>query len=394
VTRGPVHHVEVGPYWQRLLARLPFPPLRQFAGDPIHDIRGTAPNSVVFWTFVDETGRPPAIWSGDNFEPAPWRAQLMDEHGRAYSAEAELGLSAGSRSLVGWEAAFAPRRGRKLRLRIYQPWVSGGSKLVAELVTRNSWLGLYPTWRPELLPVTRQVGDLVVTLTSLVTGLKEPRSDKAAEPSDDPIWTRAGFHLSRAGKPIRDWIPFGITLQDATGNQLEWWGMDEYQRGDISYFAFEPSLCPDEPAWKLRVEFAPTPQTPIALDDQWMLRAVPFPRPRVFCPAHAAFSRHGATVWLLGVAGPHARLPDGSRSGPEAATVVLKSAQPLRGLWLVLFRAFDDHGRLIQTPTTMASGGSDYSFSLKPRAGAKRARLVFALPRSRFVEFTVHPSRP
>src|SRR5438093_3171834 len=58
VTRGPVHHVEVGPYWRRLIARLPLPALRQFAGDPIQDIRGTTSNSVVFWTSVDETSRP------------------------------------------------------------------------------------------------------------------------------------------------------------------------------------------------------------------------------------------------------------------------------------------------------------------------------------------------
>src|SRR5258708_37584207 len=50
VTRGPVHRVKSGPYWQRLLARAPFPSLRALAGDPIQEFRGATPDSLVFWT--------------------------------------------------------------------------------------------------------------------------------------------------------------------------------------------------------------------------------------------------------------------------------------------------------------------------------------------------------
>src|SRR5437870_10604409 len=49
VTCGPIHRFKSGPYWQRLLARTPFPYLRTLAGDPMHEIRGSTLDSLMFW---------------------------------------------------------------------------------------------------------------------------------------------------------------------------------------------------------------------------------------------------------------------------------------------------------------------------------------------------------
>jgi hypothetical protein len=390
VTRGPVHRVVVGPNWQRLLAWLPFPALRKLSSDAVHEVRGTAPNSLIFWT--SQAAGPHEINLG---------AEVINERGDFYSTNPQDAALVGNRLLLGFEAPVVSRRGKRLGLRLAVDW---GPNVAGELLTDNRWPGPFPSWRPERLPITKQNGQLRVTLTSLTTHFEVLHSTTTTFP-DIPAFSEAYLQCTWHGRPSSDWLPVGVTLRDPTGNLLTLSGSTQGWRGDKLDYSFSPTFWADEPIWKLRLELVPCTPASINPADLWSIPSLPIPPRNVYSRTAARFSRHGVTVRIRDIAGLGVweRLGHGHVSSP-GTTVHLKSNLPVRGLHLLLIRAVDDRGRSVsrvddwgfttQPPGTDSTDASDgeHSFELRPAPGAKSVKLLFALVKSRFVEFVVRPT--
>jgi hypothetical protein len=389
ITRGPTHEFKEGPYWQRLLARLPVPSLQKFAGDPIQKIEGS-PDSLVFW----------ASRSGSSPFPEDLYAEVTNGRDCSYRTYAFNTAVPWSHWCEGVMADVVPRRGPNIGLRFFRFTGAGHRIPVADLMTRNPWPGPYPVWQPERLPATKRDGDLAVTLTSLVTRVTGPGKPKGTRAAGEPIWTEAHLHCTWKGRLATDWETVKVTLRDPTGNQLDPEGTsaDPDEHGPVTHFlpdfyAFEPCFCSHEPVWKLRLELANAGTASIDPADLWAVHALPLPPPGVFHPLAAEFSRFGATVRLSGIAGPGASTPGGGHDPSNGVTVHLHCTPPLQEQQLLFVRAIDDRGRSITDPGWSVAEGREYAFTLQPARETRSATLVFALVRDRFVEFVVHPSR-
>jgi hypothetical protein len=76
-------------------------------------------------------------------------------------------------SIEGWAYEHWPRRGRTFTLRIYELGRRyGDATLIDEFTVRNPKPYTYPVWTARPPPITAHEGDLSVTLTELVSGVR------------------------------------------------------------------------------------------------------------------------------------------------------------------------------------------------------------------------------
>jgi hypothetical protein len=408
VTRGPIHRFKSGPRWQRLLAQTPF--LRALAGEPVREIRGAMPDSLIFWITQGVTTL--GMLPNTRFRYIGYSCEVVNELGCSYCPDIRdpyppNTILTSRDVLTCWEAVAAPRRGRQIGLRLR---TSSGT---CNLMTPNPWPGPYSVWKAEPLPSTKRAGDLAVTLTSVSTGV-EVLHQGSGFPLN-PVLSQAHLRLVWKGQPSADWLPIGATLRDPTGNLLVPTVNGVARHDDQQAVDFQDAFCADELIWKLRLELVPCTLASIAPVDLWTLPSLPLPPDGVFSRATAQFSQHGTTVHLRGIAGPGAEVPADDNLGGGASVTLpstpglygayMKCTPPVPGVRLLLIRAVDDRGRsihplgnpgrLVYPFATIGPvlGDRDGGFTLQVTPGTESVTLVFALVKSRFVEFVVRPSR-
>ena len=344
-----------------------------------------------------------------------------------------------------------PRREGKLYLRAQESG-SGGQEMPDEkfVISSPAAKKSFEKWTPEPLPVTTKNDDLSVTLTKLVAGANMPYQRNQDNPDDAMNkGVQVVYHLERAGKPVANWQPVSVETTDATGNrtainygpngnQVQW-------NGDEGTFTYQYGLWPDEPAWKLRMEFTQT--SDFSGDDQWTAQNIP-----VVLGSQQSFN--GLIGMRGGVVGARGRgAPPGGGNLPAAPTPcaeadlgghhikVFPAVQftnmppnyPMQGelaiqiqpalmnngmriingangtqmaddgLRLTLAKVTDGQGGEI---TSMNSGGSQFTsnmgganststhrFTFRDIAGVTNINATIALHKNRFFEFTVKPEK-
>lgn len=105
-------------------------------------------------------------------------------------------------------------------------------------------------WQPEALPITKLDGDLEVTLKSFASGFGIDRFNHFGA-EDAETAGRFEFSTRTPEGEERQWNLAGATLSDETGNRIE----ITSRLGSQTSITFRPVLWPDEPAWKLELEF-------------------------------------------------------------------------------------------------------------------------------------------
>lgn len=256
VTYGTQHRITEGVVWQQLLQpllpvrspiRMRVPP----AKIPIYRqgvLSLTTPPSSVqgyfgAWRSEWETPAPELlIWLRHRATTRQWATpyfDVEDEHGCRFPAT-NLWLrsypEAGTLDVVQLDAF--PRRGSPFHLVPRNPAVRLDPP--AGLTVRAPDLGKPHDWTPEVTPQTRSHGDLSFRFLGWIGGRLNPI---------------AHFEVRRNGGLTRAWEPITVTASDATGNSVTTTRELEPQP-DPTRIIFQ-GLCREEPAWKLRVEFAP-----------------------------------------------------------------------------------------------------------------------------------------
>ena len=302
--------------------------------------------------------------------------------------------------IVGIRLDAFPRRERKFYLRV-QEWNPQSSRqtLTKAFVISNPVHGPFPAWSPDPLPDTQSDGDLEVTLTRLACGVKEPfRRDNAAP--NDPInqGVQAAFQIQQNGRAVTNWLPVQVETSDATGNHITGWCNSHWENGELMTL-YQWGLWPNEPAWKLRVEFSRT--SGFSAGELWTVSNLPVQpgRQQDFWNS-SRFHRTANAFAEATVNGIHLKLFPAKQftDQPDARGVIaggldVQSDVPLKGMRLTLLKATDDQGHEIR-PMSLGSGGTDHRFGLRDLGHAKALNLTLALHRSRLVEFTVKPAKP
>jgi hypothetical protein len=317
-----------------------------------------------------------------------------------------------SHSFLGWFnlrdpatiAAFTleafPRRGKVLGIRLYTRESNGP---VAEFTAPNPTPGIYPVWMPETYPITRVDGPLNFTLTGLDTGLLICESVRPALPGQLAL-TRATFRIASNGKPTREWEPARVVLSDATGNQVineigvSVSGPRYNDKGEMEMWLTK-SLCADESAWKLNVEFSRASTAQFSPEETWIVKGIRTPQENELIRLSESTSRQGATMRLIGIAGPGVvRWTPDAPSSKMLAEIRARVSLPCDGLRLTLM-ATDDRGRNVVVSNSgytdvTEDNEREYRFDLKIPPDASALDLRFALHKSRFAEFLARPSKP
>ncbi len=308
-----------------------------------------------------------------------------------------------------------------LRVRPYR-----GTVVKGEFVLTNPVPGTFAQWTPKPLPDTESDGDLEVTLTKLVASATTPSwAGGSLMPTNDPAnqCVHLNFDFRQNGQSTTNWDPWPVQTTDAAGNwsrgliyayptngvrQIwghminganipppEHYGMDGYY--------FQPGLWPDKP-WKVRLEFIQRsgfsddeimtftnlpvrPGSKQDLDDEWAWEA-----------SNTNFHFIAQAV-VNGV--QFKPLPpllfqnDNSSGHPKDISILLFTDSRFnpKGMNLTVVSATDDQGRDLWSFEQPAWAGHYSMEFARVHEDVKAVNLKLALHKSRFVEFTVQPSK-
>ena len=296
-----------------------------------------------------------------------------------------------------------------LRVRPYR-----GTAVKGEFVLTNPLPGTITNWTPEPLPTTKSAGDLEVTLTKLIAGAPIPyRVGGSRAPTNDPVnqCVHLDFNFRVNGQSTTNWEAWPVQTTDAAGNWSRGLIYGYATNGvfpanplkdELDGYFYQPGLWPDE-TWKVRLEFIQR----INFSDDEMVMFTNLPvKPGSQKDVDAEW------LWEMGntnftfvaqatVNGVHLKLlppllaADQYQSGQKRISVII-GADPNphpQELNLTVVAATDDQGRELSSPFGSPWAGHYSLELLNVRDDVKALNLKLALHKSRFVEFTVKPTK-
>jgi hypothetical protein len=297
-----------------------------------------------------------------------------------------------------------PRHGRKINLRI-AAWNNNGDgmKLAdGRFVISNPTRGWFPKWTPEPLPNTQSDGDLDVTLTRLVSGVKGfgPRNEINNDPINKAVL--AAFRTEQKGIVVTNWRPVHIETSDATGNRISNNSWSNTREGDEAVMTYQWGLWPDESAWKLRVEMSRT--SGFSDDELWTVENIPVNpgRQQDLWGYNNRRSNTNSAFAETTLNGIHLKLfpalqftDENYGNGQKQGGLRVQIDPEPEGMQMrmTLAKVTDEQGRDLRSwgPN---GGNGNYVFQLQDIRNAQSLNITLALHKSRFVEFTAKPTKP
>jgi len=293
-----------------------------------------------------------------------------------------------------------PRWDRKMILRAMSYGQRGQQVSKEQFVVSNPARVSFAKWTPDPLPNMQSDGDLEVTLTKLVADAQSPYNRGNGVPKNDPInkSVQIAFDIQQKGRSVTNWHPVRAETSDAAGNHVTGWVNDNRQNGEPSVM-YQPGLWPDEPAWKLRLEFSRT--SGFSDDEVWAVTNVPVqPGTQQDVWNNFGNSDRKTAFAAATVNGIHLKLfpaiqyQDQNQGGGQSVSFAIK-ADPdpeSEGMRVTVLKATDDQGHVLQNRGS-SWGGGNYQFQYSNARNVKTLNLTLVLHKSRFVEFTVKPSK-
>ncbi len=312
-------------------------------------------------------------------------------------------------TMQGFLVEAYPRRGGKMVLRI-AAWNNNGNgyqPAKGQFVVSNPSRGPFPKWSPDPLPDTQSDGDLDVTLTRLIYGV-EGFQRGAGVSANDPMnkAVLAAFRTEQKGVVMTNWQPYRITMSDATGNQIQNSSWSNRRENDEAVMVYQWGLWPGEPAWKLNVEMTRT--SGFKDDELWTVQNLPLHPGSQQDLYNYNFRRNGRTIAETPAAfaettlnGVHLKIfpaiqftdlsfGNGQKSGGIRLQVD-PDPQDLQ-MRMGIGSLTDEQGHEIQHWGPNGGGGTE-TIQIQNLRNAKSLNVSIAIHKSRFVEFTVKPTK-
>jgi hypothetical protein len=355
---------------------------------------------------IDSTNNTVVVWIEAEHKPNQYPNFQLMVYDKANTACSTSGSRTQSQvkngvDIMGFRLDAFPRRDSKLILRVMSYGQRGQQVSKEQFVISNPARGSFAKWTPDPLPNSQSDGDLNVTLTKLVAGAQLPYNRGNGVPQNDPMnkCVQIALDVQQKGQSVTNWRPIRVVTSDATGNSIQGWINDFRQNGQESGYFYQEGLWPDEPAWKLRVEFSRT--SGFSDDEVWVVTNVPVgpgTQQDVWNNFGNSDTARKAAFAEATVNGIHLKLfpaiqyQDQNNGGGQSVSFSLK-ADPdpeATGLRLTVLKAADDQDHILQNRGS-SWGGGNYQYQYSGVRNLKTLNLTFALHKSRFVEFTVKP---
>ena len=352
----------------------------------------TSSNDTMYaWFYLQRKGR-----SWPNFEVFAFdKANLacVASQGRNYGNNSTMN------SVMGFNFTAFPRHGSKIIFRLMEWGRNGQADVPGQFVAGNpDRERISDIWPIQSLPDKQSDGDLDVTLTRVGyddnaffynnnTGGGKP------DPRNRGIVTQ--YHIEQNGETATNWYAVRVETADASGNHL-WNNNSSTQRENGEpVFLYQWGLWPDEPAWKLHMEFSRT--SGFGQDELWNVNEIPVEKgsvnnrwqrdPKAKPVAEATFG--DSVVTLMSVKKFPANQAQGWGMDSE---LVLYATPDLEGYRITILKLTDEQGHEIPYYDYVHSGGQ-YHYTLRGLGDSKSVNATIAIHRSRFVDFTVKPPK-
>jgi hypothetical protein len=301
----------------------------------------------------------------------------------------------------------------------------GGTVVKGEFALTNSTIGAPAQWTPEQLPATKSDGDLEVTLNKLVAGAPMPSWEGGSlVPTNDVVnqCVHLNFDFRQNGQSTTNWYPGPVQTTDASGNWSRGliypyptngitriWGrmingsnIPRPEHYEMDGYCYQPGLWPNQP-WKVRLEFIKRS----SFNDDEIVTFTNLPvRPGSQRDADYEWTWNASNTNLTFIAQGKANdvqlkiLPpllvvNRWNSSQKNITVIIHTNPGFKpkGMNMTVVSATDDQGRdvwALGSPSWAGHYSVDFG---NVRNDVKSLNLKLALHKSRFVEFTVMPTK-
>jgi hypothetical protein len=319
----------------------------------------------------------------------------------------------GGSDVVGVQFNAFPRRAGKFYVRA-EEFGNGGQEMSDQkFIVSNPARGSFPSWSAQPLPDTEQDGDMSVTLKKLVAGAKMPYNQNT-EDDDDALnkAVQATFNVQINGTNASMWQPVSFVTTDATGNRTDSTisprqSQQLQVQGDDVLATYQYGLWPDEPAWKLRVEFSK--QSGFDDSEQWSVSSIPLdPGRQMDFWNFGGRRRQSNTTNVFAEAdvdGLHLKIYRASiftdmppNSQPQGGLSIEVDPSLPDGTRMTIVKLTDDQTNDINYWDAGWNGGGRrgggaaiYHYSLQDVNGASNLNLTIAVHKSHYLEFTAKP---
>jgi hypothetical protein len=347
------------------------------------------------------------VWVREQYDSQDWhnfQYYLYNREGTACIMGSESymgnGRNRGNQTVAIQFSAF-PRREGKFYLRAQENGNGGQELSDQKFVISNPARGSFGALSPVPLPDTEEDGDMSVTLKKLTTGAKTQFTRDNDDP-DDPInlGVQAIFQVQLNGTNANAWQPVAVALSDATSNRDDVMSVNTQEQGDDLNSTFQYGLWPDEPAWKLRVEFSK--QYGFNNTELWNVSGIPLQPGRMRDFWNYGRRQGQATVFaetdlqdLHLQVFPVKQFTDmPPNSQPQGGLTIQVSPALPDGMRLTLVKLTDDQNNDISHwdyGQNQTGKNTIYHYGLQNLDGVTNVNLTLALHRSRFLEFTAKP---
>lgn len=346
------------------------------------------------------------LWVRQQYDSQDWhnfQYYIYDKDGVACvgSSGGYGGYSRQGNEIVGVQFSAFPRRGSRFYVRAQENGNGGQDMSDDKFIVSNPARGEFTAWVPQPLPDTEEDGDFSATLKKLVACAKMPFT-RNGDDEDDPInkGVQATFQIQFNGTNTGDWQPVAVETSDATGNSVNGW-LNSQPQGDDLVASYQYGLWPDEPAWKLRVEFSR--QANFDNSELWKVSEIPLQptrqqdfwnyggRRRKQVPAFAETDLGGVHISLYPIK-QFTNMPPNSQ--PQGGMIIEVQPPLPEGTRLTIVKLTDDQANDIQY-WNYGEGSSaksqSFHYGLQNLDGVTNVNLTLAVHQSHFVEFTVKP---
>ena len=378
------HRWVEGSALQRVLGRILPPSVAAALGAQVHEYTTHDATTPVLWIRY--------LGSNPNHRYYASRKTVLDSDG----CESQQAIGGGSfvtanpsESLEAIPLTPLNRRDPEIRLRFFS-YANHGRRQDAEFKLRNPVFSTAPRWTPQPLPTSATDGPLTVTLDEVVTRCDMSKPPRPAGIGQD-AWTLFRAHTSENGKRNENWDIADVEFSDATGNAGSSGTSNiSVEGGEIRYF-MGTTLCPREPAWKIRLEMSR--RAGFAPGELWTIRNLPLPAAKERKVIGQQSVLQGVTLKCVDFRGGQAP-PEEGGTNFDTPALQFRALGWHPGLRMTLVSVTDDRGRKVHNAGSSASSTGRFWFGLRPLPDARSLTVTVAVSPSRYVEFLTRSSLP
>jgi hypothetical protein len=323
----------------------------------------------------------------------------VQTYGRQYSGSRQ------GNGIVAVQFDAFPRRQGKFYVRVQEQGNSGQEMSDQKFVISNPTRGSSAKWTAESLPSTKDDADVSVTLTKLVAGADMPYQRNQGDADDAANkGVQATFHIERNGKPVANWQAVSVDTTDVTGNHVSGGISQNNLQDNNDTVTYQYGLWPDEPAWKIKLEFSQ--QSDFAANELWQVPNVPvLPGQQQEMYNYGGNRRQGSTnapIAETDLNGYHLKLfpakdfTDAGNNNWMQGGLFIEASPAVADGWRMTVKVTDAQTNDIQSSeyNNMRNNNiSNFRYRLQDIAGLTNLNVSIALHKSRFVEFTAKPEK-